>query len=67
MYPHYGLAPHSHVGITKDASSFIGSTHISPKDKWPKHFTEDHEAEGCGTYYCPICMDGSPVKTAEEK
>lgn len=59
MYPYYGLAPHSHAGITKDPRSFIGSTRIKSKDHWPKNFREDLDAEGCGTYECPGCFESA--------
>ena len=48
FYPHYGVAPHVHVGV-----SFFGSTQIIPKHQWPDNFVEDKDAPGCGTYYCP--------------
>lgn len=50
MYPHYGLAPHVHVG-----SSFIGSTRIEPRASWPKNFTPDPDCEGAGMWTCPDC------------
>ena len=57
QYPHYGLAPHRHVNLTNDPRSFIGSTRTEPKDQWPKNFTEDSDAEGCGVWHCPDCFD----------
>lgn len=51
FYPMYGVAPHRHN--LRRTGSFIGSTEVLSKDKWPKNFIEDEEAPGCGTYYCP--------------
>jgi len=50
-YPHYGLAPHKHVG-----KEMIGSTVINAKADWPDNFAEDCEVEGLGTYtHCLHC------------
>lgn len=53
MYPWYGVAPHTH---DLSGGSFIGSTRMIPKEKWPKHFKEDKGEPGMGTYYCPECL-----------
>lgn len=58
LYPHYGLAPHKHVGITSDPMSFIGSTKFDDKSEWPDNFVEDKQEPGMGTYYCPWCWKG---------
>ena len=55
MFPHYGLAPHTH---DLSSGSFIGSTRTSSKDKWPDNFVEDKEEPGLGTWYCPECKSG---------
>lgn len=47
-FPVYGVAPHKHIGITDDPKSFIGSTRIEPKEKWPEKstYTVLNDAEG---------------------
>lgn len=55
LFPYYGVAPHSHVGVTDKPESWLGSTRLERKEKWPKNFTEDLEVPGCGTYVCPDC------------
>lgn len=52
-YPYYGVAPHTH---DLSGGSFIGSTRVEPKEKWPPNFKEDEEAPGCGVFYCPGCV-----------
>lgn len=55
LFPYYGVGPHQHdLSVT---GSFIGSTKIDPKEKWPKNFVEDREEPGCGTWYCPDCFE----------
>jgi len=53
MYPYYGLAPHW-SGITK--ATPIGSTLLKVRLEWPESFIPDKDAEGMGTYYCPVCF-----------
>lgn len=53
MYPSYGVAPHTHN--IKNPGSFIGSTEVLDKSKWPDNFKEDPDCEGLGTYVCPDC------------
>lgn len=60
MFPYYGVAPHIH-DLSK--GSFIGSTKILDKEKWPKNFVEDMAEPGLGTYYCPECFYEFPEKT----
>lgn len=61
-YPSYGLAPHWHKG-----GSFIGSTELLPKEKWPAHFREDPDCPGLGTYVCPDCsVESKPVQEGSE-
>lgn len=58
VYPYYGLAPHKHdFEVT---GCVIGSTIIDKESSWPDNFSEDPEAEGCGTYtHCLNCGAGA--------
>lgn len=52
FYPSYGTAPHVH-DFSK-TGSFIGSTVILPKEKWPENYEPDLYYNGeSGTYWCP--------------
>jgi hypothetical protein len=53
MFPHYGIAPHTH-DLSK--GTFIGSTRTLDKKDWPKNFIEDPDEPGLGTYVCPECL-----------
>jgi hypothetical protein len=50
IFPQYGVAPHTH-NLIRTNGSFIGSTELIPKAKWPENYV-DYD-EGCGVYYCP--------------
>ena len=61
-YPSYGVGPHHH---DLSQGSFIGSTRLIKKDSWPHNYFEDPDSTGCGTYFCPKCMDGAPIIEGE--
>jgi len=50
----YGLAPHTH-GFDSQNHIVIGGTKIEDKSKWPKNFTPDPDADGCGIWLCEAC------------
>jgi hypothetical protein len=58
VYPIYGLAPHVHMGITDENSSFMGSTVVTgePED----NFIPDPDEPGMGTWFCKKCGAGKP-------
>lgn len=59
IYPYYGLAPHTHAGVTGDPKSFFGSTRMLPKAEYPENFSEDPEQPGMGTFtHCLHCGAG---------
>ncbi len=60
VYPVYGLAPHVHLGLTGEASSFIGSTVMT--GELPDNFIPDPDEPGMGVYFCPKCGAGKPKK-----
>lgn len=62
-YPIYGLAPHKHVGLTKNPASVIGSTQIIEKSEWPDDFIETEP--GMGIWVCPHCCKKSVTNEPE--
>ena len=68
VYPYFGVAPHRH-DLTR-TGSFVGSTVIEPRERWPANFTPDEpDAEdggGCGVYtHCLAC--GAPDRIPAEQ
>jgi hypothetical protein len=59
-YPIYGVGPHTHVGVTSDPTSWIGSTVALPQEQWPDNYQDDPDCLGFGTWRCPKCGEGKP-------
>lgn len=65
VYPYYGVAPHVH-NLNK-TGSFIGSTILLDKEKYPDNY--DDIDNGCGIYYCPNekCENSKQKQIGEEE
>ena len=59
MGSQYGLGLHKHDLVS---GSFIGSTRMEPKEKWPDNFFEDPECPGCGVWTCKTCDGNGAVE-----